>query len=500
MTDHLILFPILIPMAFGVLGLVLYRRQKVQAWIALSGMGLSLISSLALFARIRAQDLPLAFQAGGWPAPFGISFVADMLAGLFVVMSQLVLFAGVIHSMGSQERCVRYPAFFPFFLFLATGLTGCLLTGDIFNLFVFIELLAISSTVLTAVSDNRLGPEAAFKYFYMSQLAAFFMLLAVGGIYVSCGTLNMAHLAQLVPLAAGKTLLPLSVAFLTATFMIKGAAFPFHFWQPDFYTAAPTPVAAMLSSVVGKLGIYGFLRMSQLIFTPWAGQLQLLLVCIGIIGVAFGGISALGTRNAKRMLAYSTMAQMGLILTCIGWGTPLSLTAAIVFAFNHSLIKSAMLMLTGYLASLTRTQSAGFDHLMGTGKGRVLAGILFFTGALSLAGIPPTNGFISKMLVFSSGIAAGHIYGLLLIGLSSVFTLVYTMRAFMTIFWQPRADNPDHGTPEPGSPDRLAAPVLLICLVAVLGMAAAPLVDAAQLTAAWLGEPSLYITAVLGGS
>ena len=491
---HIVILPVFIPMISGVIGLLFYRLPNVQSWISLAGMAVSLCAALLLFTQVRSSGLPLVFQAGGWDAPFGISFVADLLSVFFVVMSQVVLLAGVIYATGARDACVGYPAFYPLFMFLATGLTGALLTGDIFNLFVFIELLAISSTVLTAVSDDRFGTEAAYKYFYMSQLAAFFMLIAVGALYVTCGTLNMAHLAVIIPGLPAKTMVSLAAAFLTATFMIKSATFPFHFWQPDFHTAAPTPVSAMLSSVVVKLGVYGFIRMAMLIFVPHASLIQTLLMVLGIAGIAYGGIAAIATYNVKRMLAYSTLAQVGFILVGIGWGTTLSLTAALIFAFNHSIVKSAMLMLAGHLASRAPVKSADFKVVTGVGRALPFTGVLFFTGALGLAGIPPTNGFISKMMVFNAGIEAGHVYGLALIGISATFTLVYSMRAFMRIFWQA----PEAGTAVKPEGDRRMAPFLLIIMVLVLGIMAGPLVDLAGEAAGRAADAQSYILAVMG--
>jgi multicomponent Na+:H+ antiporter subunit D len=493
-NHHLVILPILIPLFAGVMGLVFHRFYRFQAWLAFTAMVLSLACSTLLFTTVLQAGRPLVLQAGGWPAPFGISFVADLLSAFFVLMSQLILAAGVVYAMGSRDTCVKYPTFYPLFLFLATGLTGAFLTGDIFNLFVFVELLAISSTVLTAISDDRFGVEAAYKYFYMSQLAAFFMLLAVGALYVSCGTLNMAQLALLVPKVPAGNMLPLAVAFLMAAFMIKSATFPCHFWQPDLHTAAPTPGSAMLSSVVVKLGVYGFIRMGTLIFLDYGATIRSLLTVLGIAGIAYGGISAIGTYNVKRMLAYSTLAQVGFVLVGIGWGTALSLTAALVFAFNHSVVKSAMLMLAGNVASRASVKSASFEIVTGVGRKLPLAGTLFFLGSLGLAGIPPTNGFISKMMVFQSGIQAGQFYGLLLIGVSSTFTLVYTTRAFMKIFWQ----EPGDGVYTKPAGDLILAPLLLIGLVVALGIFADPLIDLAGETVRRLGDPTLYIRAVMG--
>jgi multicomponent Na+:H+ antiporter subunit D len=491
--NHLTLLPILIPLTGSIIALLLRNMRRLQAAWALTSMLLALASSLWLFAVVWRTGEPVIFQSGGWSAPFGITLAGDLLSTLFVVMGQMVLTTGVVYAMGSKDSVVRYPTFYPLFLMLATSLTGAILTGDLFNMYVFAELLVISGTVLTAASDDRYGTEAAYKYFYISLMASFFMLLAIGCLYVSYGTLNMAGLAQRISADGGRPLLLPGIGFLMATFMIKSAVFPFHFWQPDFHTAAPTAVSAMLSSVVVKLGVYGFLRMTTLLFVAQAPMIRWILIVLGISGVIFGGLSAIGTHNAKRMLAYSTLAQIGFILIGIGWGTPAAITAAIVFAFNHSLVKSAMLMLAGYVASRASIKSAAFNVVTGVGKSIPAAGALFLIGGLGLAGIPPTNGFISKMLLFNSGIKAAEFGPLLLIGLGSLLTLVYTMRAFQRIWWQ---DPPENTKVKPTG-DCLLAPALLITLVIILGVWAEPLVQVAQDTSLWLNNPAGYIQAVM---
>lgn len=495
LNDYLAILPVLIPLSGLPVAILLRRRQRLQAGWALGTLLTALVASLFLLYEVNQTGRPVVFQSGNWPAPFGITIVGDWLAAVFVVMTLLVMVTGALYAMGSKDAVARYPTFYPLFLTLTTGLVGTMLTGDLFNMYVFAELLVISGTVLTAASDDRFGTEAAYKYFYISLMASFFMLLAIGSLYVSYGTLNMADLAASVSADSQKPLLWPAIAFLTATFMVKSAVFPFHFWQPDFHTAAPTPVSAMLSSVVVKLGIYGFLRMTTLLFVEQAEVIRGILLVLGIIGVIFGGLSAIGTHNVKRMLAYSTLAQVGFILVAIGWGTPLALATAIVFAFNHSLVKAAMLMLAGYVASRAAIKSAAFDVVTGVGKAVPVAGILFFIGSLGLAGIPPTNGFISKMMLFSSGIGASNFGALLLIGIPSILTMIYTIRAFQRIWWQ----QPAEGTKAKPVGDRLIAPFVLMALVLVLGIWAQPLVDVATKTSGWLGDPAAYIQAVLGG-
>ncbi len=495
LNDELSTLPILIPLTGAMVALLLRRQRRLQTTWTLITFLAALASSVLLLVQVYRSGQPLVFQAGGWPAPFGISLVADMLSATFAVMVQLVMVSGVLYAMGSKDAAVRYPAFFPLFLLLATGLTGAMLTGDLFNMYVFAELLVISGAVLTAISDDQFGTEAAYKYFYISLLASFFMLLAIGCLYVSYGTLNMADLALRIVASGEQRLLLPAIGLLMATFMIKSAVFPMHFWQPDFHAAAPTAVSAMLSSVVVKLGVYGFLRMTTLLFLEQAPAIRAVLVVLGVTGVIFGGLSAIGTHNVKRMLAYSTLAQIGFILVGIGWGTALSIAAAIVFAFNHSLIKAAMLMLAGYVASRASIKSAAFQVVGGVGRSLPAAGVLFFIGSLGLAGIPPTNGFISKLLLFSSGIGAARFLALLIIGLASILTLIYTIRAFERIWWQkPTAD-----VEVKPAGDRLLAPSLLVGLILLIGLWPDLLVNIAEETSRWLGDPLAYIQAVLGG-
>jgi multicomponent Na+:H+ antiporter subunit D len=478
----------------------------VQSAWAFGTMLTAFASSVYLLWVVYTTGQPAVFQMGGWPAPFGISIVADLLSAVMAVMVQLVFVFGFIYALGAKDKAVHFTTFYPLFLCLLTGLTGAMLTGDIFNMFVMVELMVISGTVLTAISDDRYGPEASYKYFLISTIATFCLLFGIGCLYISYGTLNMADLAARIAANPNQPLLSVGVVFLAVTFMIKSAVVPFHFWQPDFHTASPTPVSAMLSSVVVKLGVYGFLRLTTLL-VPSMDWLNTVLIVLGIVGIVFGGLGAVGTHNAKRMFAYSTLAQIGFIYVGVGWGTPLSLAAALLFTFNHALIKSTMLMLSGYLASRAPIKTASFGVIRGTGKYAPLAGVLFFLGGMALAGIPPTNGFVSKLALFESGVAASQAGGidgaaqfwvpLLLLGLSSIITLVYVFRALMKIWWEPfEPKSPEEKVKPYG--DGLLAPSGLIVLCIVRGIWAEPMLQLMDDTSAWIQQPQAYVQAVLG--
>ncbi|MBE0670208.1 MAG: hypothetical protein IH588_06455 [Anaerolineales bacterium] len=493
MDTAFLFLPLLLPLIGVPITLFLRNYRRIQAFTALGLMLTALGFSFGLLRTVQTTLAPVQFQLGLWQAPFGITLAADLLSVFMLIMAQLVLCAGLVYALGSTEKVVQYPTFYPLFLALSGGLSGAFITGDIFNLFVFAEIIVISGAALTAIADDKYGVEAAYKYFYISTLASVFFLLGVGSLYVSYGTLNYADLAARIAENPSAPLRLTGMAFLTATFLIKSATFPFHFWQPDFHAAAPSAVSAMLSSLVVKIGVYGFFRMTTLLFATEADMLKTLLVVLGVVGVLYGGFGALGTHNAKRMLAYSTLAQIGFILVGIGWGTPLSLAAALVFTFNHAIIKAAMLMLAGAMASRAAVKSASFDVIVGVGKYHPFAGVLFLIGSMALAGIPPLNGFISKLMIFWSGVEAEQYLSLAIIGVASIITLVYIIRAFTRVWFEA---NPEVKL-KPG--DQLVAPTILIALALLLGIWSEPLVSFAQMTAAWMLAPASYITAILGG-
>jgi multicomponent Na+:H+ antiporter subunit D len=275
-----------------------------------------------------------------------------------------------------------------------------------------------------------------------------------------------------------------------AALLIKAAAVPFHFWQPDFHTVSPTPVSAMLSGIVVKLGVYGLVRVMTLLMVPLAGKLEPLMLWLGIAGIAYGSLGAIGTHNLKRVLAYSTLAQVGFVMVGMGLGSAAALTAAIVFSFNHALAKSAMLMLAGNVASRAPIKSASFSVVTGVGRAVPLGGWLFVIGAMALVGMPPTNGFVSKLLLLvSAGQHPWLVAGLVLL---SVLTMIYLFRAYARVWWEPL---PDDAKTKP-SGDSLLAPTGLIACCLLLGLLPGPLTQLSSRTSAYLQEPITYINAV----
>ncbi|MDX2141190.1 MAG: proton-conducting transporter membrane subunit [Chloroflexota bacterium] len=493
--NTVVLGTVFLPLIAAALGLLLARNRTLQHFVGLVGVvGAWLCSIVVLLANLES-GMPQIYRLGGWPTPFGIVLVADLLSSLFAVMSTTVVAAGVLYALGCKDKVVTYPTFMPLFLCMGAGLFGALYTGDVFTLFVFIELMVIASVTLVAISDNRLGLEAAIKYLLISSLGTLFLLIGIGALYATFGTLTMADIGRLLASGDRPLLAQAAAVMLMCAFLLKSAVFPFHFWQPDFHTTAPTPVHSVLSSVVVKVGIYGLIRMITLMFTAEARLIEDLLVVLGVIGIFFGSLGALGTYDAKRLLAYSTFGQIGFILVGIGWGTPLALAAALVYAVNHSFIKSSLLMITGGISSRSIGKTARISEIAGLGKKLPYISALYFIGGLALAGVPPLNGFISKVMLVQGGIGAE---GWLVLGLAvgaGMITLLYMMRTWQHIFQK----EPDEFTKAKPTGDNLLAPSLLLGLCVLLGVYAAPLIEIATQTVAQLGDPQIYIRAVLGG-
>jgi len=495
MQNSLLLGPIFIPLGAAFLSILVSRNRTLQRLIGMTSSVLAWLCAVGvLLANLRGETL--VYQLGGWQPPYGIVLVGDLLSSIFAVTATTVLAAGVLYTLGSKEISVTYRAYMPLFLGMSAGLSGALYTGDIFTLFVFIELMVICSVILVAISDNPLGLEAAIKYLFISAMGTLFLLIGIAALYGQFRTLNIADIgAQLSAIAAPPLLPQAAAVMMMCALLLKSAVFPFHFWQPDFHTTAPTPVGAMLSSVVVKVGVYGLIRMLTVIFTREALLVQNLLIALGVIGIVFGSLGALRTYDAKRLLAYSTFGQVGFILVGIGWGTTGALVGALVYIVNHSFIKSALLMTTGVVASHTATKTARLSELGGVGKSQVFTSVLYFLGGMALAGAPPLNGFISKVALIQGGIEAQNwpVAGLV-VG-AGIITLLYMTRTWQWIFQRPYEGSVEV-KPTGDSP---LAPALLIGLCVLLGLYGAPLLDVATLAVAHISDPQIYILAVLGG-
>lgn len=490
--QHLLVIPILLPLAGGLVAAV--TRGRMGAWITLIvSVLLVVVDGLVLSAAVEGG--PLVYRVGGWQPPYGIVLVADRLGASLALTAAVVGAASALHTLVSGAEFGQRQLYHPFFLFLLVALSGVFLTGDLFNLYVFMELVILSSIVLVAMAARPVTVEATFKYAVISATGSALLLAGVALVYAATGTLNMADIAQRVRQGPVAPFWPVAAALMLGAFLVKAAIFPFHFWQPDTHSAAPSAVSAMLSGVLVKVGFYGIVRMSTLLFpeTPAMG----ILAPLGGVSALFGAVAAVTNPDLKRLLAYSTISNLGLILLAFGWGGPMGIAAAVIHTINHALIKGSLFLAGGYIAErLEEHEIARLGGLAQLAPGSALA---FGLGALGLGGLPPLSGFVSKMSLFHAGWAAQDAVLLFVAAVASALGIAYSLRAFVLVFW---GDTPAwlerHWRERMTGGHGFVAPLLLALIVLVLGIWPWPLTALATTTAAELMRPADYIAAVLG--
>jgi multicomponent Na+:H+ antiporter subunit D len=339
----------------------------------------------------------LVYKVGGWVPPIGICMVLDGLTSFMLITLNLVAFLVVIYSASYMERYTDKSKFYTLFMLMLAGMNGVIITGDLFNLFVFLEIASISSYALVAFGTEAEELEASFKYAVMGSVASSFILLGIAILYSFTSTLNMADMANALAQKDPSRILPfVSVLFLMG-FGLKAALVPFHAWLPDAHPSAPAPISAMLSGVLIKaLGVYAIMR----IFFNIMGINNITLsifMFLGAISMLMGVFLALGQWDFKRLLAYHSISQIGYVILGLGLGTPLGILGGLFHLFNHSIFKSLLFLTSGAVDYSLGTRD--LQKMGGLRKNMPITANTSLVASLSIAGIPPFNGFFSKLII-----------------------------------------------------------------------------------------------------
>jgi multicomponent Na+:H+ antiporter subunit D len=368
-----------------------------------------LLLGLSLWAIgvLKTQPL-LIYTVGGWPPPIGITLVLDSLTVFMLVTVNLVAALVSLYSVNYMERFTGKGKFYTLFLLMVAGMNGVVVTGDLFNLFVFLEIAAVASYALVAFGVARHELEAAFKYAIMGTVGSMLILLAIALLYSYTSTLNIADMAlTLAQKGANNIVLMVGALFLMG-FGLKAALVPFHAWLPDAHPSAPAPISAMLSGVLIKsLGVYVLCR----IFYNLVGlshNFSSVLMVLGLISMVVGGLLAMGQWDFKRLLAYSSISQIGYIVIALGLGTPLGILGGLLHLFNHSVFKSLLFLNSGAVEYSAGTRD--LRQMGGLGEKLPTTAATSLCASMSVAGIPPFGGFWSKLLIVIAMIQAGY-YG-----------------------------------------------------------------------------------------
>ncbi len=505
LENHLPIILIATPILMAALMVLLRKHPALQKFLSVSVSFILAIASALLLLQVWSGGIQ-AYEVGEW-GKYGIILVADLLSAGMVVLTSFVSFLALIYSLDYIEERSLSASYYPLFSFLLAGLNGSFLTGDIFNLFVFFEILLLSSCGLvvanehggvTKTSDKM---EATFKYLVLNMISSIVMLIAVASLYATTGTLNMADISVKLSAMSAAGTLPWHVFAIALMFIVvfgnKAAIFPLHYWLPDVHPTAPSPISAMLSGVLIKVGAYGMLRVFFLIFVDTLYIFKPVIIYLALATIVVGAISAVAQTDVKRLLAYSSVSQIGYVFLGIGFGSLYGITAALVYLVNHAVAKS-MLFLT----------SGGIIHHAGTRDMRKMGGmvdsaplmsLMFLVGAMSIAGMPPLGGFIAKFTLFDAGIGEKYYFEIGIALLFAVFTLFYMFRAMLLMFWGEKRDVREYGEYSThGTSPLIALPIIVLALVVVaFGLYAEPLIALADATANQILDPQPYIDAVL---
>ncbi|MDZ7702731.1 MAG: proton-conducting transporter membrane subunit [Halobacteriales archaeon] len=515
--SQLVVAPVLAALVTAVLTALVRGRPRLRAGVSLAG-GLGYLVAVAALFRAVAAEGRLTYQLSAWQAPFGISLVADALSTFMLGLAAVVALAGVVFAVRSVDAFAQRLGFHPLYHLMLVGVSGAFLTGDLFNLFVWFEVMLMASYVLVVLYGGPTQTRAALVYVVLNLIGSALMLVAIGGIYAVTGTLNLADIARRLadPAAFGVDVAPVLglSALLFTVFALKAGLVPFHFWVPGAYRAAPAPVAAVLAGVVKKVGVYAVLRLYFTVFAaatlpvslPGIGGRSVLafygpvLVVLALASIVVGGIAAVDRPDIDGLLAYSSVSQLGFVVLPLGVAAAvpelrvLAITATLVYTLNHGVAKALLFLVSGTLKDALGTDR--FADLGGLAARSPLLGGAFFVGALSLVGVPPLIGFFGKLFVFDALGRAGADIALAGALVGALLTIAYASRAWNRAFWGPAPEAVEALELDRGL---LAVVLALAALVVLLGLGAEPVLRAAEAGATAAVDRSGYVSAVLGG-
>lgn len=460
---QIIPFLVSIPLASAFLIPLVGKRIKAAPGLltCIASFAVTCIAFAA--AGMLAANKILLYKVGGWMPPAGITMVIDGFSAFMLVTVNLVAFLVSVYSIGYVKKYTDTWKFYSLFSVMLAGINGVLLAGDIFNMYVFLEITAIAGYFLVAFGTSAGELEAAFKYAVMGSVASIFILLGIALVYSYTSTLNMADMA--VALAAGspgRLLQFVSVLFLMG-FGLKCALVPFHSWLPYAHSSAPAPISAMLSGVSIKvLGIYAIARIFFNVF-GMTSDISWILITLAIISMVAASVMAFGQSDIKRLFAYSSISQIGYIVLGLGVATPLSILGAIFHLFNHSIAKSLLFLNSGSIEHSFGTRD--LNSISGVTSKAPAVGYTNLAGALSICGVPPLGGFWSKLIIILACIQANHPMLALIAALVSILTLAYYFKALSpALFGKAR---PEAGVAASREPLLMVIPMLILAIISI---------------------------------
>ena len=490
--NALVVAPVAVPLLSAGVLLALRGRRQAQRVVATSATVVHLVAAIALLAAVSEHGIQ-ALQLGAWPAPFGISFVADHLAAIMVLITAVMAVAAAVYALRDIDPAREDSGYHPLAQVLVAGISGAFLTGDLFNLYVWFEVLLIASFVLLTLGNTRAQLEGGIKYVSVNLVSSLLLLAAIGLVYGLTGTLNMADLALRLPEHDPGLVTTIAMMFMVA-FGIKSAVFPLFFWLPASYHTPPIAISAFFAGMLTKVGVYALIRSFTLLFSGDVGYTHTILLLIGAVTMVSGVLTAAAQDDVRKILSFHIISQIGYMIVGLALYTPLAL-AGTVFYLVHVIIAKANLFL---IAGIARRLVGSFDLRRSGGlyKAAPLLSALFLIAAFGLTGIPPLSGFWAKLLVVLAALEASSWWVAAVALGVGMLTLFSMLKIWQYAYWAPAPEGVRIG-PRPSA--LLYAPVVgLAALTLLLGVWSQPLISLGDAAAAELLDPAQYVGAVLG--
>ncbi|QGG79373.1 Na+/H+ antiporter subunit D [Litorivicinus lipolyticus] len=488
----LLLGPIIIPLLTATLCLLLRDSRAAMRVTSLLGTFCLAYVGAMLYLHVQ-ENGPLSAQMGGWDGPFGITLVADLLSATLVMLTGILSLCVVIFGYSDLTFGEERNGHMVFTQVLLAGVCGAFLAGDLFNLYVWFEVMLIASFGLLVVGGKSIQIDGAVKYVGLNLIATTAMLAGIGLIYGATGGLNLAHLHLLLDGRGGEPAVLTAAALLLFAFATKSAMFPLFFWLPAAYHTPAHTTSTLFAALLTKVGIYTLLRVFTLVFDLQHPLIQSLLWISGVLTLTVGVFGAIHEVQARRVLAFLVMVSIGIMTLGMAAGDVAALKGTLLYLMQTLIVTAALFMAVGCVAYLSGTER--LDEMGGLWRSHPVVGSLFVLIMLGVAGIPPTSGFWPKVLLMDAFASEQH-WGLVIaVALGSLGTLYAVMRLFSAAFWQ----EPKAPLPELNLDFNRAAPMTALAFLVVgLGISAEFLIQVADQASQALTDPSLYIERVLG--
>ncbi|MFO7715499.1 Na+/H+ antiporter subunit D [Desulfosarcina sp.] len=489
--------PIIIPFAAAALSLLGRGQPLFQCVSTMLAAALHLAMGGWLLYGVHLNGIGV-LCVGSWPAPFGIALVADHLSVLMILITGVIYGAVAVYSRADIDADCIERGYYPLLNILVGGISGAFLTGDLFNLYVWFEVMLMASFALLVLGRHRAQLDGGVKYVVINLISTLLFLTGLGLVYAMTGTLNMAHLHVKLRMVSDPGLAAVvAVLFLTA-FGIKSGLFPLFFWLPASYHTPPVAISAIFSGLLTKVGVYALIRTFSLLFPLGDNGFRELVLLVAAATMIVGVLGAAAHDNVRRILSFHIVSQVGYMVLGLGLFTPLAVAGAIFYMLHHIIVKANLFLISG----LIRQGGGSFD-LSQTGglyRSHGLVAVLFFIPAFSLAGFPPLSGFWAKMILIRASLEAGQFVLACVAAIVGLLTVYSMTKIWSEGFWKPRPENrlAESAAETSISTWMLAPVVAMAALTVFIGLSPEPLYQVARQAAEELLDPGGYVYAVIG--